>query len=267
MAAPLRGRFGRPGRRLLWLLAVAAVVGAAPPAADASPHAADLRLVLNLPAHRLDVYMDGDRVRSYTVAIGQRSHPTPVGAYTIPHVEWNPWWHPPARPWARGRSVTPPGPNNPMGRAKIYFRDLYYLHGTPEVGSLGSPASHGCVRMRNEDVIELARLLHRHASPGVSPELLDRLERNPRETRMLALERPVPLELRYELAEVRDGRLKLFPDVYRRSGPAVTREQALQALMAAGYDVGTVDDARLRELVSDSRAAPVSVPLQAILAE
>lgn len=269
MSEAVLGSLGRRAASacLIALFAVLAATPAVVGEAGAVVQEGELGLVLNLPAYRLDVYREGERIRSYTVAIGKRTHPTPVGTFRVSHVDWNPWWHPPDSPWAAGREVTPPGPTNPMGRVKIYFRDLYYLHGTPEVGSLGSAASHGCVRMRNEDVIELARLLHRYASPGVPAELLDRLEHDTGATRTLTLERSVLIELRYRVAELRDGRLKLYPDVYGRAGPAVAREQALQALSAAGHDVRSVDDAGLRELVRESRQAPVSVPLSAIVAD
>ena len=63
------------------------------------------------------------------------------------------------REWARGREYTPPGPNNPMGRVKLFFMPLYFIHGTPERESIGTPASHGCVRMKNADIIELFDLV------------------------------------------------------------------------------------------------------------
>ncbi|HEU0076154.1 MAG TPA: L,D-transpeptidase, partial [Longimicrobiaceae bacterium] len=206
----------------------------APSGAGPGGQAADsaLRLELNIPAYRLDACVDGLAVRSYRVAVGTRKYPTPVGDFRITEVVWNPWWRPPDSPWARDRKVTPPGPDNPVGRVKLTFRPLYHLHGTPEEGSLGQAASHGCVRLANADVIDLARRVHRSASPDVAEATLDRLEAEPWRTTTIPLATPVPLRIVYRLAEVRDGRLEVHPDVYRRGGDA--RGRALLALREHG---------------------------------
>ncbi|HEX7050610.1 MAG TPA: L,D-transpeptidase [Longimicrobiales bacterium] len=164
-----------------------------------------LRLVLNLSARRLYVYEHGERTHSYTVAVGQPGHRTPTGNFRITRVVWNPWWRPPDRAWARGERPTPPGPNNPMGRVKMYFRDLYYIHGTPHTGTLGRAVSHGCVRMSNANAIALARLVHKYGSPGVSEETIDRLVAHSSRTRTIWLERPIPLEVVWGSAAVPDG--------------------------------------------------------------
>ena len=52
-----------------------------------------------------------------------------------------------------------------MGRVKLHMDDLIYIHGTTSEGRLGAPASHGCIRMSNADVVDLARRLHRIATP------------------------------------------------------------------------------------------------------
>jgi murein L,D-transpeptidase YcbB/YkuD len=183
------------------------------PAADAP---APLALRLNVPAYRLDVLEDGRVTRTITVAVGTPDHPTPIGAFAITKIVWNPWWVPPPFEWAKKERVTPPGPNNPTGRVKLYFGWYLFLHGTPDTASLGHAASHGCVRMANPDAIALARTLHAHASPGISPALLDSLEANPRRTQTIALETPIALDIRYDLVETRDGRTLVHEDIYRR---------------------------------------------------
>ncbi len=64
---------------------------------------------------------------------------------------------PPASAWAKKEQPMPPGPGNPMGRVKLNFRPLYFLHGTPVPSSMGSAALHGCIRMHIADAIALAR--------------------------------------------------------------------------------------------------------------
>jgi murein L,D-transpeptidase YcbB/YkuD len=247
-------------------LAAAVWLGCTAPAmAPAVPAPADaLLLELNIPAFRLDVRAGGRTLRSYRVAVGTRRYPTPVGDYRIDEVVWNPWWHPPDSEWARDRTVTPPGPANPVGRVKLTFRPLYHLHGTPEPESLGTAASHGCVRLSNPDVVELARLVHRSASPDVPDPVLDRLEAEPWRTRTIALAEPVPLRIVYELVEVREGRLEVYPDVYRRSGGA-TRAQALRVLRRSGIAEEAVDPAALGRLLELGRRAPAALPLAELL--
>ena len=100
-----------------------------------------------------------DTVKVYDVAVGQPEYPTPVGAYTVRHIIWNPGWTPPPdAEWARGQQPREPGdPRNPMKTAKIFFHDPdYYIHGTGDVESMGEAASHGCLRMRPADVAQLA---------------------------------------------------------------------------------------------------------------
>lgn len=223
-----------------------------------------LRLEVNIPAYRLDVYRGGERIRSYPVAVGMPSHRTPRGTYRISRAVWNPWWHPPDRSWARGAQPAPPGPRNPMGRVKLYFRDLYFIHGTPNAGSIGRAASHGCIRMRNADAIELARLVHREGAPGVSDGDIDRILANSSRTRTIGMARSVPLRIVYEPVEVHDGDLEIHPDIYGFGRGAVT-ERALQEIEAAGYDVAALDRTALEDLVLESRERPVSVPVESLL--
>lgn len=222
------------------------VVRRAPPAEDTT-----LSMVLNIPAFRLDVRNARGMVRSYTVAVGSRRYRTPTGRFGIARVELNPWWHPPDSPWARDEKVTPPGPDNPMGPAKLNFHELYFLHGTPWEQSLGSAASHGCVRMARDDVLELARLVLAAARPDVRPEEVDAAESD-RRTRRYTLRRPVSLVVEYRTAEVRGDSLELHPDVYGLERGTL-RSRALEALRLAGVPEGRVDTARLDSLVRAGR--------------
>ena len=221
-------------------------------AAAAAPLAAQdaqgLRLSLNIPELVLRVH-DGERVvKEYPVSVGLPGHDTPDGTFTVQRAEWNPWWRPPAREWAKDDKVTPPGPNNPMGRVKLFFAPYYYLHGTPHEKDLGSPASHGCVRMRNADVIELATLLHRRADATVAVSEIKGILAKPSATRHSAFRAPVPLEILYQPVVVRNGEIRIYKDVYKRG--RIHHEAVLQALLAAGYDIGGIDRAAVRDLLA-----------------
>jgi lipoprotein-anchoring transpeptidase ErfK/SrfK len=95
--------------------------------------------------------------KSYTVAVGQEGLETPAGLYHIQEKQVNPSWHVPNSAWAGelAGQVIPPGPADPIKARWMGIFEGAGIHGTEELESLGSAASHGCVRMSIPDVIEL----------------------------------------------------------------------------------------------------------------
>lgn len=222
-----------------------------------------LSLDLNIPAHRLDVYEDGVRTLRYTVAVGMPGFRTPRGEYQITSVEWNPWWIPPDRDWARNERPTPPGTANPMGRVKINFEPLYFLHGTPLVQSLGHSASHGCVRMANADAIALAQRVHEAGAPSVGRATLDSLVADTSLTRRIQLEFSVPIRIRYDVAEIIDDTLFVYRDTYtldRRSD----LQRTIDALTTAGMDSARIPRDRLRKILRSSPRRPLVIALSSL---
>ena len=213
-----------------------------------------LRIDINIPENRLRLY-DGDSlVKIYRVSVGMPGHDTPDGVFSIAQAEWNPWWRPPqGREWARDDRVTPPGPNNPMGRVKLFFAPLYYIHGSPHVRELGTPASHGCVRMMNRDVIELARTIHARSGGSLSQQQITAVLARPTQNRWARIASPVPLTIRYDPIVVRGDTLRIFPDVYERS--RIHTEGVIQALIAAGYEVDSIDRADVRRVLATAAQA------------
>ena len=118
-------------------------------------------LEASLGAKTLTVRKDGEIVKQYAVAIGKDNHPTPRGQFTVQKLVWNPAWVPPDEKWARGKSAKVPGhPANPMKLVKIFFKEPdYYIHGTGDLESLGSAASHGCLRMDPDEAGEVALMM------------------------------------------------------------------------------------------------------------
>ncbi|MGA0122920.1 MAG: L,D-transpeptidase [Gaiellales bacterium] len=87
-------------------------------------------------------------VRQYRIAVGAPSYPTPSGTFEIVTMQRNPWWYPPASDWAKDEEPVPPGPSNPLGTRWMGLdRHDIGIHGTPDSGSIGGYASHGCIRM------------------------------------------------------------------------------------------------------------------------
>jgi lipoprotein-anchoring transpeptidase ErfK/SrfK len=95
--------------------------------------------------------------RSYTIAVGQQGLETPAGLYHATDKQVDPSWHVPNSAWAGSLAgqVIPPGPADPLKARWIGIYDGAGIHGTDDIGSLGSAASHGCVRMSISDVIDL----------------------------------------------------------------------------------------------------------------
>ncbi len=114
------------------------------------------RITVDLSATTLTLERNGKVVKTYRVAIGQPAYPTPTGSYKVVNKETNPSWFPPDSPWAKGLGSIPPGPGNPLGTRWIgTSAPAVGIHGTYADWSIGSAASHGCLRMHISDVEEL----------------------------------------------------------------------------------------------------------------
>ncbi|MGZ8717078.1 MAG: L,D-transpeptidase family protein [Gaiellaceae bacterium] len=120
-------------------------------------------VVIRRASNLLTLYSGMRPVRQFPVATGQTVYPTPLGRFKIV-VKWkNPWWYPPASPWAKGEKPTPPGPGNPLGtRWMGISAPGVGIHGTPQDGSIGYSLSHGCIRMH----IPQAEWLFDHVEVG-----------------------------------------------------------------------------------------------------
>jgi lipoprotein-anchoring transpeptidase ErfK/SrfK len=156
----------RPGRALVRNVARAQIVAAlrehvrdpvALPARTIKPGVTPRNfgpaIVIRRGSHRLVLYrahgVGRMRVSNvFPVAVGMPAYPTPLGSFTIVNKRRNPWWYPPDEPWAAGASPIPPGPGNPLGtRWMGLSRPGVGIHGTYNSGSVGTSASHGCIRM------------------------------------------------------------------------------------------------------------------------
>jgi len=115
-------------------------------------------LVVDRSAFTLTLYENLDLAKKYTVAIGAAGFDTPVGEYAIQNKAVDPDWNVPDSDWAGdlAGTVVPGGsPENPLKARWMGIFDGAGIHGTDDVASLGSAASHGCVRMAVPDVVEL----------------------------------------------------------------------------------------------------------------
>lgn len=183
-------------------LSVAGIAAVAVPEpkinAAAEEAVASVSLEVDLSERQLHVVQGGEVIESYPVAIGKPSYPTPKGAFNIRRIIWNPRWVPPDSKWAKNKTAKGPGePGNPMGRVKIFFSEPdYYIHGTREVDSLGSAESHGCLRMRNSDVIALAKTVMAAGGKPVQASFVRRVINRVRSTQEVRLSTPVRIQVK-----------------------------------------------------------------------
>lgn len=110
----------------------------------------DKRIEINLASKLLTLYQGDVGIRMYPIAPGKPSSPTPVGRRKVEDMEMNPTWIDPD-----SNTQIPSGPDCPLGYRWIGIGGNYGIHGTNVASSIGSYASHGCVRMYEADVEDL----------------------------------------------------------------------------------------------------------------
>lgn len=128
----------------------------------------ETKLVLDLSDRQVSVYRRQQRVTSYPVAIGQTGWETPSGSFRVLEMQRDPKWQHPIT-----GEVIPASPANPLGKRWIGFlqegRAQIGFHGTNQEELIGQAVSHGCVRMRNRDVVALYEQISLGTSIEVRP--------------------------------------------------------------------------------------------------
>jgi lipoprotein-anchoring transpeptidase ErfK/SrfK len=114
------------------------------------------KIIIDKSKFRLRAYRDGKLVATFPIAIGQSRYPSPTGTFVVTEKLKNPTWIPPNSPWAKGLEPIPPGSGNPLGTRWIgTSAPAVGIHGTPANNTIGTAASHGCIRMHIPDVEKL----------------------------------------------------------------------------------------------------------------
>ena len=118
-------------------------------------------IVVRRASRTLELWVDSAIDRTYRVAIGAEGYATPRGEWRITLKRYLPTWGNPGSAWAADMPETiAPGPNNPLGtRALNLNASGIRIHGTSNVNSIGTAASHGCVRMLQTDIEQLYALV------------------------------------------------------------------------------------------------------------
>ena len=225
------------------------VSGLLPDAPNAIP--ADTRVIINAPAHRMDVFKDGSLVRSYLVGIGQQKYPLPTGMRHAEYIIFNPTWTPPNEPWVRGKFapgkvVAAGSKDNPLGPVKIPIGAPSLIHGGKQPYKLGTYASHGCVGLTNDGIRDFTATLAQAAGGAAfTVDSVAAYGKNRAKTKWQRLPAPVPVELRYETIVAEDGNLVIYRDVYTRGTNTLAQAQKVLAAYGLNYE----------ELPADEKAA------------
>jgi lipoprotein-anchoring transpeptidase ErfK/SrfK len=105
-------------------------------------------VVIRRGSNQLFLYNGMRLRRTFRVATGSSTYPTPLGRFRVVAMWKNPWWYPPDSDWAEDEDPIPPGPGNPLGTRWMGISSPGVgIHGTPDAASLGYSVSHGCIRM------------------------------------------------------------------------------------------------------------------------
>jgi L,D-transpeptidase ErfK/SrfK len=119
------------------------------------PLVSPIRLELDLSERKVTLFRADQAVKSYPVAVGRPGWETPTGTFKIETMYRNPKW---INPFT-GELIPGGDSDNPLGRRWMGFwtdkQNWAGFHGTNSVSSIGTAASHGCVRMFEKDIEEL----------------------------------------------------------------------------------------------------------------
>ena len=210
----------------------------------------DTRIIVNIPAFRMDLFKDGSLVKTYKIGIGYPEFPLPLGLRKAQSVIFNPAWTPPDSPWVAkmknatpGERIEPGSKDNPLGPIKIPIGLPSLIHGGKSPAKIGKFASHGCVGLTTPQIKDFALLLMQAANNQISPERITEYLADKTKTKSVKLDKVVPVELRYETIVLEDGKIHIYKDVY---GQHTNTEENLRKVLEA-------QGARLEDLSEQQR--------------
>ena len=228
--------------------------------AETTPTLQPPRITVNIAARQLYLYdKRAALVKTYPVAVGSPRYRTPIRAQAMRTIVWNAWWMPPPSPWAQHDKPTPPGKNNPLGNIKMPIGASLMLHGTNKPQSIGTAASHGCIRLFTQDAWELARWLQSHSTAPHSDALFKEYESNRQRSFSVQLGSTIPVDLVYDYVEIRADQLHVYHDIYARIGNKWAH--IMQTLAAHGYAADSIDQAALQKRLKDAKFRDVVIAL------
>lgn len=201
-------------------------------------------IVINIPQRMLFYFQSGKVVAAYPVGLGRRSWPTPRGTFRVIEKETDKTWIVPesiqeemideGKPL---RTRVPPGPDNPLGKHWIRISANCGIHGTNAPSSIYHFQTHGCIRLKPEDIASLFEMV------------------------------PIgmPVEIVYEpvlLARLPNGKLylEIHEDIYGKADRSLDAVKAMSA--ASGFE-SMLDWHNVIEVLKERRGLAQEVGLPA----
>jgi hypothetical protein len=213
----------------------------------------NLKITINVPAFQMTLWQDGKEVKSYPVGVGLLDYPIIIGRREASSIEWNPVWIPPSSDWIERSSTVKPGeiilptdPRNPLGKVKIPLGYGYLIHQAKGPGDMGSLVSHGCVRVMQSDLYDLAEKIVAARGLDVTPQQIAAVKRN-KKTLIARLDPVVPVEITYDTIVVENGRLNIYPDVYNHKRNTI--ENVRNELKTSGVNDELVTDREIARML------------------
>jgi hypothetical protein len=224
----------------------------------------DTRVVVNIPAFRMDLFQDGSLVKSYKVGIGYPEFPLPFGLRKAQSIIFNPTWTPPDSPWVAkmknvtaGETVKGGDKDNPLGPIKIPIGLPSLIHGGKSPAKIGKFASHGCVGLTNAQVKDFAAQLAKASNTSeVSESAITSYLEDKEKTKTVKLNQTIPVELRYETIVLEDGKLHIYKDVYAQD--TNTEENLRAVLEANGVKLEDLSEQQRTEILSALNAMSIN---------
>jgi hypothetical protein len=227
------------------------------PQMSAGPNAVptDTRVVVNIPAFRMDLFHDGSLVKTYKIGIGYPQFPLPMGLRKANQIIFNPTWTPPDSPWVAKMKNATPGEtikagdkDNPLGPIKIPIGLPSLIHGGKSPSRIGKFASHGCVGLTTPQVKDFAvQLAHASNTNAISEQSIANYLKDKERTQTVKLSQTIPVELRYETIVLEDGKLHIYKDVYAQD--TNNEENLRQVLSAHGVRLEDLSEQQRSEVL------------------
>ena len=214
----------------------------------------DIKITINVPAFQMTLWQDGKEVKSYPIGVGLLEYPIIISRREASSIEWNPVWIPPSSDWIErsstvkaGEIVLPTDPRNPLGKVKIPIGYGYLIHQAKGPGDMGSLVSHGCVRVLQADVYDLAEKIVAARGLDVPAAKIAAAKRN-KKTLIALIDPVVPVEITYDTIVVENGRLNIYPDVYNLKRNNV--ENVRRELKTSDVDDDRLTDGQIKRMIA-----------------
>jgi lipoprotein-anchoring transpeptidase ErfK/SrfK len=223
-------------------------------------------LEINLPAFEVTIYQFYRRqfypIKTYPCIIGHPDFQTPLMHLRIRRMYWNPDWSPPVSSWARKYNRLEAGGLNPLGKASIELGGYYMLHGTEYPP--GQTISHGCVRLRNEDICELVWFLQNKYGFPCSAARKDQLMKQLTPL-AIRLRKPLQAAVIYAPFMLRGDKLVIAQDIYNNKY-FYTENELKHFLRKNGVNL-TLDEKKIKRILEVGQKHGGEIPVAHLVSD